>query len=309
MSRWKTLAGIVALMALTLPDSGCGIFRKYWYQSVPVDNALGDSTTALAGKPMHVHRDNGIEVYAASASAVNVGWDQLKFAVRGYERLFGQRAPSVALVLTDDASAVSAADSAAMRAAGMAVITYHRPAEVRSLSARLQKYSRDDLDELWPAGAQISRVLVAHWIRMRSVGSLDGVRESELLDRLPAWYRDALTGLLSDPAGAEDALIAAQEERGAMIPLTELLARSRPAVQDTIAPHGKRDREQVLRNEAVTFGLFLAERGGSRMVGELGDALLAGKSAEPFFAQEKRLPHTMDEMERVWREWLKERSR
>ncbi|MDB4907317.1 MAG: hypothetical protein JWO05_2101, partial [Gemmatimonadetes bacterium] len=245
------MLGIGALGALTLPGSGCGVFRKYWYQAVPVDNAVGDSTTLLGGRTVHVHRENGLEVYAASASAVNIGWDQLKFAVRGYERLFGQRAPSVALVLTDEANAVGAADSAAMRASGMAVITYQRPSDVRNLSARLQKYSRDDVDELWPAGVQLSRVLVSHWIASRSVGQVQGVRESELLDRLPAWYRDALTGLLSDPAGAEDALIAAQEDRGALIPLTELLARSRPAVQDTITPHGKRDHEQLLRNEAV----------------------------------------------------------
>ena len=293
----KQLLVLCAAAAL----SGCFI----WYKPVPVANAIGEEVTLLAGDSVNVYRSDRFEVYGPGSEAVYDGYEQLNRAVRSFERYFGTRAPKLAVVLfRDTVRPLPAEATRAIRDRGFTVVSYARPRVARRRSYRLMDYGGVS----WP----IAPVAAREMLRVFAESRVSGPRDTDVMDRLPVWYRAAVIHLVGDAGTIANDLEFVRETRGAWQPFRTLLTLAVPASGDSLLdPVRRNDASEHLRMVAAqssTFGRYLAEREGPAVIGRIGVGYLSGKSLAEMIATFHTAPRNMDDLESRWKGWVETRE-
>ena len=282
--------------------SGCFI----WYKPVPVANAIGEEVTVLAGDSVNVYRNDRFEVYGPSPEAVYDGYEQLNRAVRSFERHFGTRAPKLAVVLfRDTVQQLSPDATRAIRDRGFTIVTYARPRAARRRSYRLLDYGGVS----WP----IAPVAAREMLRVYAEGRVGGAaRGTDVMDRLPVWYRAAVIHLVGDAGTIANDLEFVRETRGAWQPFRTLLTLAVPASGDSLLDPVRRneasDHLRMVAAQSSTFGRYLAEREGPAVIGRIGSGYLAGKSLAEMIAAFHTAPRGLDDLESRWKAWVETRE-
>ena len=301
------------ILGVALLCAGC----RFWYKPVPVDNAIGEEETVLAGDSVHVYREARFEVYGPNAEAVYDGYEQLNRAYRAFERYFGGPAPRLAVVLFPDS--VTPLDSGAIRAIrgrGYTFVPYTRPRSVRTR----RRYSSIDYGGIrWPVAPTAARVLLTRFaasVRDADDGD-DGDagtprQDSAVLERFPAWYRAAVMHLVGEAGAFENDLVFIREKRQQWWPFRDLVTLVRPAAADSLFDPSMRseadDASRIFAAQASALARYLSEREGASIIGRIGRGYLTGRSFNDMMAEFKSAPRNVAELERRWRIWIDTRE-
>jgi hypothetical protein len=294
---------LLLLLATAATVSGC----RFWYKPVPVDNAIGDEKTVLAGDTLSVHRDSRFEVYGPSPEAVYDGYEQLHRAYRAFERYFGIRAPRLAIVLAKDTSRpMDPAVLRDFRDRGFSLVRYARPKSFKSPS----RYGALGYGGVvWPVAPTAARTMLARFVDSQLPPTGDGVRtDSALLARFPLWYRAAIIHLIGEAGAPANDLDYVREKRGQVSPLRDLLTLVRSPSADSILDPSRRSEAdeftRIVAAQASTLAQFLVDREGAAVLGQLGRGYLAGRSIHEMIAEFKNAPKTIGELDQKWRTWI-----
>lgn len=305
VSRCRVVA-VLAPMALSLSLSGC-FLRKWVYHPVPVANAIGDSTTMLAGTRVHVFRNEQYELYGPTTASVVSAAPQLNRAYREFSKHFGVEAPPIAVVLADSAFAIAPLDAGAFAQRRLHTFVYVRPHNLRDVEG-VPPDVREE--EIWPIGARAGREILAAFVDSRRRVSPEVETSTHGSDHhsdpFPLWFVDAVVALLSDPGAPDRVMEFMRDRMGAAPPLGELLDMRAPSPQQADSLAASRDRRAVLGATGVAFTLFAIQREGPRVVGRIADAYLKGGSAREAVRGAQRLPQDDRELDRTWRTWVRE---
>jgi hypothetical protein len=305
MAGSRSLA-VLALGLSSLLLSGC-FLRKWVYHPVPVANAIGDSTTQLAGTRVHVFNGEQYELYGPTTASVASAVPQINRAYREFAKHFGVEAPRIAVVLADSAFAISPLDAGAFAQRRLHTFVYVRPHNLRDIEG-VPPDTREE--EIWPIGARTARELLAAFVSSRRRGAAPEVETTthgpdHHVGGFPLWYVDAVVALLSD-AGAPDRVMEyLRDHLSDAPPLEQILTmRSPNGGADSVAM--SRDRRTLVGATGVAFILFAVEREGPRIVGRIGDSFLNGGTARDALHDAKRLAQTDRELDRMWRVWIRD---
>lgn len=296
------------LMALgtALLLSGC----RFWYKPVPVENAVGEEQTVLAGDTVNFYRDRGgrFEIYGPSSEVVFDGYEQVNRAYRAFERYFGAPAPKLAVVLHPDS--VVLLDEAAqrfLRDRGHTIMNYARPNSVRSR----RRYTAIDYGGItWPVAPSVARVLLARFGDAQLGG---GPRaDSLVLQRFPLWYRAAIIHVVGEAGAEEYDLDQVREKRNLLLPLKDLIVMVRSVAADTtLDPSRRSDADEVsltIGAQSAMLARYLVEREGPAVLGRLARGYLANRPIADMVAEFHSAPRNLAELERRWLMWLDSRQ-
>ena len=303
---WRASAG-TALALLALATVGaCGLIRGLFYQSVPVANAVGDSTTTLGGRKFHVYVSPRYTVFGPSAVAVTAAATGLDRAYFQWYRYFGVSGARLAVVLFDHPDSISPSARDSLRAHGLLPVVYLRPKDVRAPGDDEEDLPRD---ALWPVAGVVGREMLAAYAAQRLARPMpiDSTARDSLLDGFPQWFRGAVAGLLADPAAPDRAFDLVKDRTDALVPMAELLTRRRFDVGDT-AQEPVRELVRLIDAEGLTFALYVADQEGARFVGHMADAFISGGTAATSLADARQLPRNVTDVERRWRKWIEDQS-
>src|SRR5438876_12093303 len=112
--------------------SGCGWIKRFWYDPVPVANAIGEEKAKFGNDTVNVYRDPRFEVYGPSAGTVYDGYEQMNRTYRLFDLYFGAPAPKLAVLLADSEANVDSSATRELRARGFAFLSYVRPRSARN---------------------------------------------------------------------------------------------------------------------------------------------------------------------------------
>jgi hypothetical protein len=282
--------------------SGC----HYWYKPVPVDNAIGEEMTVLAGDSVNVYHGDTFEVYGPSSEAVYDGYEQMNRAVRSFERHFGARAPKLAFILyRDSVETLDAETSRAFRDRGFTPVGYLRP---RGPRMRRNYRVLDYGGVSWPIAPTAAREMLRLFSEAKA-----GTRGPSAMDRYPVWYRAAVIHLVGDAGTIANDLEFVRETRAHWQPFKTLLTLVVPPSRDDslLDPSRRNDADDLTRMVAAqssTLGRFLAEREGPAVIGRIGAGYLAGRSLNEMIAEFHSAPRNVDELESRWKAWVETRE-
>jgi hypothetical protein len=291
----------VLLLAAT---QGC-FLRKYVYHPVPVANAIGDSTTTVAGTVVHVYVSDTYELYGPTAASIISAAAQLNRSYREFAKHFGAESPRMAIVLADSAFALSPVDVASFAKRHLHTFVYVRPHNLRDIEG-VPPDLREE--EIWPVSGRAAREMLAAYVNARrhrapTVESTAHKAEHHI-DPFPVWFVDAVVALLSDPGAPDRVMDYLRDRLGDAPPLTQLL--DMPAGSDSGPGAGSREQRAILGATGVALTLFAVEREGPRIVGRVADTFLSGESARQALRNASRFPQNDYELERVWRTWVRD---
>jgi len=295
-----------ALAALVMLLGGC-FLRKYVYHPVPVENAIGDSTTTLASTRLHIYKTDRYELYGPTAASVSSAATQLNRTYREFAKHFGTEGPPMAIVLADSAFAITPSDAGAFAHRRLHTFVYVRPHNLRDIEG-VPPDLREE--EIWPVASRAARELLAAYVsfRHRRAPEVEIATHGNdyHADPFPMWFVDASVALLSDPGAPDRVMDFLRDHLGDAPPLAELLYMHAPAigVVDSIA--SSRERRAIVGATGVSLTLLAIEREGPRIVGRLADAFLSGRTARDALRGAQHLPDNDRELERVWRTWVRE---
>jgi hypothetical protein len=301
----RPLLVVASGACLTAGTSGC-FLRKYLYHPVLVANAIGDSTTTLAGTRVHVYKTDEYEVYGPTAISVSTAERQIDRAYREFNKHFGTQAPPMAIVIADSSFAISPAEAGAFAKRRMYTFVYMRPHVLRDLEGVTPDTPED---EIWPVAPRVARELLNAYISQRrhlppQVESAPHAADDRI-DPLPFWFADAVVAILGDPGAPDRIMESLRDHLGDAPPLATLLdMRPTPPGSDTVGV--SKEQRGIFGATGVGLTLFLVEREGPRIVGRLTDAFLAGSTARQTLAEARHVPQNDGDLERVWRTWVRE---
>jgi hypothetical protein len=309
--RWapacvRVIAAPLALLCLTASIDGC-FLRKYVYRPVLVANAIGDSTTTLAGTRLHVYRTDEYEIYGPTTLAVSTSELQVDRAYREFAKHFGVQAPPIAMVVADSEFAISPVDAGMFAKRRIHTFVYVRPHNLRDIEGVAPDTPED---EIWPVSNRVARELFTAYIASRRHLPQEVESRSHTADYhqdpVPRWYDDAVVTLLSDPGAPDRIMEYFRDHLTDALPVGTMLDMHAPSpgVVDTIG--ASREHRALIGAEGVALTLFLVEREGPRVVGRLADAYLAGGTARDVVNQARHVPQNDQDFERVWRTWVRE---
>lgn len=297
---------VLGAVCLTAVANGC-FLRRYVYRPVLVANAIGDSTTMLSDTRLHVYRTDDYEVYGPTTASVSFSTQQIERAYREFTKHFGVDAPYMAIVVADSAFAISPADAGAFAKRRIHTFVYVRPHNLRDIEGVSPDLSED---EIWPVSARVARELLSAYItsRRHMTPEVESIAHGSDYhsDPLPLWYIDAVVALLSDPGAPDRVMDYLKDHLAEAPPLASLLDEKPPESASTDTTSTSRDERTVLGATGVGLTLFLIEREGPRIVGRLADAFLLGGTARSVLKDAKHVPQNDRELERVWREWVRD---
>lgn len=304
-STIRASASIVTAVLALVPLGACGFIRGHVYQSVPVANAVGDSTTMLGGRRLHVYASPRYTVLGPTSVAVNAAAIALDRAYFQWYRYFGVSGARVALVLFDHPDSIPASAVDTLRGRGLLPVVYVRPRDLHAAEGT------EDLprEAVWPVSGAVARAMLAAYAaaRLSHPAPADSAVRDSLLDRFPQWYRAAVAGLLADPAAPDRAFDLLKDRSDALVPLAELLTRRRYDVGDT-DQKPVRELQRLIDAEGLAFALYAADQEGARFVGHIADAFIAGGTAATSLAEARQLPRSATDVERRWRKWVDDQS-
>ena len=289
---------LLPLMIVVACTSGC----RFWYRPVPVENAIGEERTMLAGDSVHVYRENRFEVYGPSSEAVYDGYEQLSRAYRAFQRHFGPSTAKLVFVLFPDTIVPLDAETLrGFRNRGFMVIPYARPKGVRSR----RRYSIDYGGVGWPIAPSAARAMLQRFAEVQS----DPQRtDAAALERFPAWYRAAVIHLVGEAEAFANDLDFVREKRALWWPFRELLTLVRPPSGDSLLDPTRRSEAdehlRLLAAQSSTLGRYLIEREGPQVLGRLARDYLAGRALNAMIADFRSAPRTVSELESHWKGWI-----
>lgn len=294
----KVLLALCAAVVM----SGC----HYWYKPVPVDNAIGEEMTLLAGDSVNVYHGDAFEVYGPSSEAVYDGYEQMNRAVRSFERHFGARAPKLAFILyRDSVETLDAETSRAFRDRGFTPVGYLRPRGARiRRNYRVIEYGGVS----WPIAPTAAREMLRLFTETKT-----GSRGQDVMDRYPVWYRAAVIHLVGDAGTIANDLEFVREARAHWQPFNTLLTLVvPPSREDSLLDPSRRneanDLTRMVAAQSSTLGRFLAEREGPAVIGRIGAGYLAGRPLKEMIAEFHTAPRDVDELESRWKAWVETRE-
>lgn len=304
--RARALMAPLAVCCLTTLVDGC-FLRKYVYRPVLVANAIGDSTTTIAGTTVHVYRNDEYEIYGPTTVSVSTAEQQINRAYREFVKHFGVQPPRMAMVVADSEFALSPTEVGIFAKRRLHTFVYVRPHNLRDIEGVSPDTPED---EIWPVSTRVSRELLTAYVDARR--NLPPEVESRAhtgdyhLDPLPSWYVDAVVALLGDPGAPDRVMDWLRGHLADAAPVATLLDMHPPALNtvDTIA--ASRERRTLIGAEGVALTLFLVEHEGPRVVGRLADAFLAGHAARDVVNQARHVPQNDRDFERTWRTWVRD---
>ena len=287
--------------------SGC----RFWYKPVPVENAVGEETTVLAGDTVHLYRDRTgrFEIYGPSPEIVFDGYEQVNRAYRAFERYFGAPAPRIAVILYEDSVTTLDEDVAkSIRDRGFTIMPYARPHSVRSR----RRYSAIDYGGItWPVAPSTARVLLARFGDAQ-LGSGGPRRDDVVLERFPAWFRASIIHLVGEAGALEHDLDFVREKRAVLLPLRDLIVMVRPAAADSaLDPSRRGDADEValtLAAQSATLARYLVDREGPAVLGRLARGYLSNRSITEMLSEFHSAPRNVAELERRWLAWVDTRQ-
>jgi hypothetical protein len=281
------------------------------YHAVPVANAIGDSTTMLAGTLVHVYKTDEYELYGPTVPSVVFSAPQLNRAYKEFAKHFGVQAPPMAVVLADTAFVLTQADADAFAKRRIHTFVYVRPHSLRDIEGMPPDLREE---EIWPIAGRAAREMLAaftdsHKHRTPEVEVATHGPDVHL-ETFPFWFVDAVAALLSDPGAPDRVMEYLRDHLEEAPPVADLLAMRGggppPAGDSLLNP---RERRQVVGAAGVGLTLMAIEREGPRIVARLADAYLAGGTARDAFRNAAHLPHTDRELDASWRSWVRDESR
>ena len=306
MASSTRVLAVLMVVTSTLPLSGC-FLRKWVYHPVPVANAIGDSTTTLAGTRVHVYITDQYELYGPTTPSVASSAPQLNRAYREFAKHFGVEAPRMAVVLADSAFAIPPGEAGVFAQRRLRTFVYMRPHSLRDIEG-VPPDSREE--EIWPIGGRVARELLAAFVgtHRRLAPEVETATHGadQHADAFPSWFVEAVAALLSD-AGAPDRVMDYLRDRlSDAPPLEQLLSMRAPTGRTADSVSTSRERRTVAGAAGVSFILFAIEREGPRIVGRIADAYLSGGTARDALRDSRRLSHNDVELERAWRTWVRD---
>lgn len=302
----RTSASIAAAVLALVPLGACSWVKAHVYQAVPVADAVGDSTTTLGGRKLHVYTSPRYTVFGPSALAVSTAAGALDRAYFQWYRYFGVSGARIALVLFDHPDSVAPADLGGLRRRGLLPVVYVRPKDARDVEHPSEDIPRE---AVWPISGAVSREMLGAYAAARRSRPLplDSAGRDSLLDQFPEWYRAAVEGLLADPAAPDRAFDLLKDRADDLVPLANLLTRRRLDVGDT-AQKPVRELMRVIDAEGLAFALYAADQEGALFVGRIANAFLEGGTAATALREARQLPHDVLDVERRWRKWIEDQS-
>jgi len=281
---------------------------RFWYKPVPVENAIGEQKTALAGDTVNVYRGERFEVYGPNPEAVYDGYEQLNRAYRTFERHFGAPAPKLSFILyTDSVPPLDANTSRSFRERGFAPVQYKRP---RGARTRPRYGALDYGGVLWPIAPIAARELLLAWSAGQSVPAAAPL--DSLLGRYPLWFRAAVIHLVGESVTAGNDLETVREKRQVLIPFRDMLPLIRTPAEDSLLdPTRRADADEftrMLAAQAGTLARYLAEREGPAVMARLARGYLARRTLAEMVAEFRFAPRTIPELEDRWKVWIDTRE-
>jgi hypothetical protein len=278
---------------------------RFWYKPVPVENAVGEEKTVLAGDTMRVYRDARFEVYGPNPEAVYDGFEQLNRAYRAFERYFGSPVPRLAMVLADTAVRIEGETLKSFRDRGFTVVAYDRPRSVRSR----RRYGTVDYGGvMWPIAPSAARALLARFADQQRES--DPARVDSTLRRFPLWYRAAVIHLVGEAAAIAFAndLDYVRDKKNNLLPFLELLTLVRgPDLDSLLDPSRRGDADEntrIMAAQSSTIGRFLVEHEGPAVLARLGRGYVAGRPIEVMIGEFRTLPRSIPALEERWKQWI-----
>lgn len=297
---------VVGALCLTAVANGC-FLRKYVYRPVLVADAIGDSTTMLSDTRLHVYRTDQYEVYGPTATSVSFASQQIDRAYREFARHFGVDAPYIAVVVADSAFAISPSDAGSFAKRRIHTFVYVRPHNLRDIPGISPELSED---EIWPVSARVAREMLTAYITKRRHLAPEVETATHASDYhndpLPVWYVDAVVALLSDPGAPDRVMDYLKDHLAEAPPLSELLDAKPPLAGTPDTLGASPERRTIVGATGVGLMLYLVEHEGPRIVGRVADAFLAGGAARDVVRQAKHVPQNDRELERIWRNWVRD---
>lgn len=294
----KLLLAICGAVAI----SGC----HYWYKPVPVENAIGEEMTVLAGDSVNVYRGDAFEVYGPSSEAVYDGYEQMNRAVRSFERYFGARAPKLAFILSRDSVETLDNETAkAFRDRGFTPVGYLRPRGPRMRrNYRVIEYG----GVTWPIAPTAAREMLRLFSETKA-----GSRNQNVMDRFPVWYRAAVIHLVGDAGTIANDLEFVRETRPHWQPFKTLLTLVvPPSHDDSLLDPSRRneanDLTRMVAAQSSTLGRYLVEREGPAVIGRIGAGYLAGRSLNEMISEFHSAPKDVESLEERWKAWIETRE-
>lgn len=291
-----------AIVGLLLASTAGCFLKKYVGHPVPVANAIGDSTTVLAGTKLHVYASQRYEVYGPTDVSVSMAVPQLDRAYSEFEKYFGRQGPRMAVVLADSAFALTPADAGMFATRGLHAFVYVRPHNLRYIEGVPPDLTED---EIWPVAPRAASELVVAYAEARrhqppsvEIAAHPSERHRTVF---PLWFDDAVVALLSDPGAPDRIMSYLRNQIAEAPPIDELLSlHGAPSVDTVTAREGR----TISGAAGVGFTLLAIAREGPRIVGRFADAFFAGRDGWSTVRASPHLPHDAREMQRVWREWV-----
>ncbi|HKW46603.1 MAG TPA: hypothetical protein VJN70_04130 [Gemmatimonadaceae bacterium] len=305
-ARAKALSIGAAVLCLTATLDGC-FLRRYVYHATLVANAIGDSTTTLAGTRVHVYKSDEYEIYGPTALSVSTAEQQVNRAYREFTKHFGVQGPPMAIVIADSAFVISPGDAGSFAKRRIHTFVYVRPHSLRDIEGVAPDTPED---EIWPVSARVARELLTAYVAARRhlTPQVEATTHASdyHTDPLPIWFVDAVVALLSDPGAPDRVMDYLKDHLGDAPSVATLLDMPppNPGEVDTVA--ASRERRTIVGAAGVGLTLFLVEREGPRVVGRLADAFLAGRTARDITSSAHHIPQNDRELERVWRTWVRD---
>lgn len=296
-----------ALGLLALAADGC-FFRSFVYKPVPVDNAIGDSTTVLAGTTLHAYRTDRYELYGPTEESIAASAQQVNRAYREFRKHFGESGPRLAIVVADSSFAITPVEAGTFARKRLHTFVYVRPRNLRDVDG-IPPDTR--LEEIWPISARVGREMVAAYADERRRRPPEVEIADHALDHhvepMPVWFVDAAVALLSDP-GAPDRVMRYLRPRLAEAPSAATLIDMSP---DRAVEHISTNMEQrtIVGAAGVALVLYAIDQEGPRIVGRLAENFVEGRTAREVLKNAQHLPHTDADLDRAWRTWVREQYR
>jgi hypothetical protein len=292
-------------LAVSATTSGC-IVKKFVYRPVPVANAIGDSTTTLAGTKYHVYRSDQYELYGPTAVSVAASSTQLNRTYREFAKHFGFGGPMMAVVLADSAFLLSPNDAGIFAQRALHTFVYVRPHNLKDVEG-VAPDAREE--EIWPVAGRSARELLAAYVDLRQHKTPEVETSAHGADYhispLTNWFVAGVVALLSDP-GAPERSIDYFLERMDEAPTAAELLDMRPSAQVVPDSEPHRERRMLMSGSGVALTLFLVDREGPRIVSRIADAYLAGRTARDALQDAKQLPRNEEDLQRSWRAWVRD---
>ncbi|HZE89758.1 MAG TPA: hypothetical protein VE404_09425 [Verrucomicrobiae bacterium] len=203
-------------------------------------------------------------------------------------------------ILIDPDGAPPSAEPAGFAAQGVACVRWAAPARELEVSP----------------GAELAHkighaLLVARLRREVDGGASPGCdasrRHDELADLPPVWLDEAIAAWC-EGAGAREARVRrVTGEIPAAIPLWRLLVARRDAPASFSEDGSGEEVGQAFADESYAVGEFLFGRGGFALAGQLAVGAARGRATTCVLAHSAELPGDVDELQREWEDWLRER--